>query len=494
MAANATAVWRARPSGVNTNGGGFDCSISAAATGTNGSFTGTTFTDATAAAFTAGMVGSSINITGIGQYLITARIDASNITLGSGNPGLTLSGGMAWTVGSGQDYSQQNAAQVSQSSTANTSTATTTLTDTGAAFTAALIGNGIRVSGTGITTTFTFITAVPSGTTLTLQTSPGTTGTAVSYNVGGGWADPATNMTAAVAAIAPGNRIYVLGSGTPNPAAYSYDYTLNSNTTITPGLISGVINFSNDPATPGYKQPPDTSAGMPLIKCNGNAIAFTVQYTRFSGLYFVGTTAGAIAVAGSGGIANPDIFGCVYDSVATLNSQLTSAAISVIGCEAFTSTGSTNSTTYVIASANSVVGCNIHDFNGGGVNPSTSGFVFGCIIAKNRLDGILVAGNNSIIINNTIDGNLTNGIEMTTQTLLNTVVIMNNIISNHVTAGKFGITCGGGTAASNPGQRIDYNVFYNNNADLNAVCYGPHDTHGGSNPYVAQSTENYTLA
>src|SRR5271170_1972719 len=122
MAINATAVWRVRPSGSNTNGGGYDPGIASA----------------------------------------------------------------------GTDWSQQNAAHLSNIGTV--STATVTLTDTGASFTAAdLIGNAIRVAGTGITTTFTFITAVPTSTTLTLQTSPGTTGTSVTYNIGGGWADFWTN-------------------------------------------------------------------------------------------------------------------------------------------------------------------------------------------------------------------------------------------------------------------------------------------------------------
>jgi hypothetical protein len=228
MAATANAVWRVRPSGSNTNGGGFDCSLSSAATGTHGTFTGTTFTDSTAAAFSAGMVGSSIAITTTGggfdgQYLITAFINSSNITLGTGNPGAPLLTNLTWTVGSGTDYSQQNAAQLSQSAPANTSTATTTLTDTGAAFTSALIGNAIRVSGTGITTTITFITAVPSGTTLTLQTSPGTTGTTVSYNIGGAWADFWTNTTTTAPTIVSGNTVYILGSGIPNPSSYSFD-------------------------------------------------------------------------------------------------------------------------------------------------------------------------------------------------------------------------------------------------------------------------------
>ena len=48
---------------------------------------------------------------------------------------------------------------------------------------------------------------------------------------------------------------------------------------------------------------------------------------------------------------------------------------------------------------------------------------------------------------------------------------------------------------------IDYNTYYGNNADLSAINYGPHDTSNSGtapklisvSPYVASSTENYTL-
>jgi hypothetical protein len=40
---------------------------------------------------------------------------------------------------------------------------------------------------------------------------------------------------------------------------------------------------------------------------------------------------------------------------------------------------------------------------------------------------------------------------------------------------------------------FDYNTYYNNTADITGLAYGPHDTHGGANPYVAESSENYTL-
>jgi hypothetical protein len=40
---------------------------------------------------------------------------------------------------------------------------------------------------------------------------------------------------------------------------------------------------------------------------------------------------------------------------------------------------------------------------------------------------------------------------------------------------------------------VDYNTYYNNTSNYNAINAGPHDTALGVTPYVAQATENYTL-
>jgi hypothetical protein len=95
-------------------------------------------------------------------------------------------------------------------------------------------------------------------------------------------------------------------------------------------------------------------------------------------------------------------------------------------------------------------------------------------------------------MNCTVDANGGDGIHCSSPNIV-TMGILNNIISNHVTGGTFGISLAQG-APFNPGL-IDYNVFFNNTTDYsNSWPYQPHDTHGGSNPYVGQSTENYTLA
>jgi hypothetical protein len=427
LAANATAIWRVRPSGSDNNGGGYDPGIASA----------------------------------------------------------------------GTDFSQQDAAQVTQSAGV-VSTATTTLTDTGASFTSALIGNGIRVAGTGITTTYTFITAVPSGTTLTLQTSPGTTGTSVTYNIGGGWATFWTNT----APLVPGNIVYILGSGTPNPAAYTYDFTLPSGgmPAVNGNTTAGRIYFVNDPATPGYKAPPDTTGGMPVIKiANGNGFsAGGASFYSVFGLYLVSLIAGSGVFASQ---TNMTLFGTVIDffgndSWGTVNCPY----LTTLGCEFFSSQGGTGTRsairTYIDAT---IINCNFHDLPGHGVHMTGNATINGSVLAKNVLNGLLMdqsqgTGNNDAQ-NNTIDGNAGHGIEIVDQGSVAYAVILNNIISNQVGAGKFGLTADVGTAAANTqvANFIDYNVYYNNTANYNAINASPHDTALGVDPYVASSTENYTL-
>src|ERR1700680_1745544 len=192
MAITATAAWRVRPSGVNTNGGGYDAGIAGAAT----------------------------------------------------------------------DYSQQNAAQAS--GTNGATVGTTDFADvTAAAFTSAMIGNAIYITGAGQTTGFYFVVAFVSAAHVTLDRSPGT-GTSATWHLGGGWADWWTNTTAN---IVPGNIVYILGSGTPNPASYTYDYVSPASfVPVSGNATAGLITFANDPGTPGYKAPPDTTGGMPVIQ------------------------------------------------------------------------------------------------------------------------------------------------------------------------------------------------------------------------------------
>ena len=448
MAVNATAVWRVRPSGSNTNGGGYDPGIGGAAT----------------------------------------------------------------------DYSRQNAAQASGTLGATSGAGSTTFTDaTAAAFTSVMIGNCIQITaGTNFQTGFYFVTAFTNANSVVLDRTPtsGGAGSAGVWKLGGGWADFWTNTTSS-GPLVPGNIVYILGSGMPNPAAYAYDYDASA-TSFTPATgdaVSGNITYANDPATPGYKAPPDTTGGMPTIKVRGllfyNSTG-VVNNLGFKGLYFIGGSStnasfGILSVAqpSYGWIAN----GCVLDQFAFdigfTNLSLGLQNLDVTGCEIFSSVApGSPGTNYAIyhGVGNTVTGNNIHDTVGFGVLASHGMSISNNIIAKCRQDGVtLVAASqySSVTVhNNTIDGNLGSGITLADQATVAYASIFNNIISNHVTGGTSGIAALAGSTAANDQVKgfVDYNVFYNNTTDVSSISYGPHDTHGGSNPYVAQSTENYTLA
>lgn len=439
MAVNATAIWRVRPSGSNTNGGGFDSAIS----------------------------------------------------------------------GAGTDYSRQNAAQASGSN-ATCTTGTSTFVDaTANAFTSAMVGNAIWIaSGTNFTVGAYFVTAFTSASTVTLDRSPvgGTSGTVGVWKLGGGWADFWTNTTSTTWLV-PGNIVYILGSGTPNPASYTYDYVFSlasAVTTLATGsnTTAGNLSFLNDPATPGYKAPPDTTGGMPVIQNSGTGGSMfnfgNNQFCLFGGLYFVAGngTGGHNTVFNSGNNATITVYSCVFDQFG-FNACFTVGCQSsfFLNCECFSSTGTPGPSISVLSMSTSsyCIACNVHDCGASSgasaVDVGGSAFVLNCIIAKNSVNQAISVNNTpAVVMNNTIDGNT--GDAMTIGAHV-TAFICNNIFSNHTGAGAHGINAGSSITTG----LVDYNSFYNNTTNYNGVnITGPHDTILAVTPYVGSATENYKLA
>jgi hypothetical protein len=438
MAVLATAVWRVRPSGVNTNGGGYDPGISGAAT----------------------------------------------------------------------DYSRQNAAQATGTNGSTSGAGSTTFTDsTAAAFTSAMVGNCIQIaSGTNFQAGFYFVTAFTNANSVVLDRTPssGGAGSAGVWKLGGGWADFWTNTTSS-GPLVPGNIVNILGSGTPNPSAYSFDYTANTTFSAAAGnQTAGSIVFQNDPATPGYKAPPDTTGGMPCVSITANDLVTAIN-NSFIGLWLVATTPppGHVVITASGANSNCTVFGCVLDQFGKDNQVLNGPSAYIIGSEVFSSVSAaagSRAVIYITASG-AVIGCNIHDAISHGLTFSGTGTftIINSIVAKCGVVGVLLADANDqakIIMNNTIDGNGSHGIEVTTQRAAWSCQIINNIISNHTGVGKFGLVVDAGTAAQNSlvVALADYNTYYNNTANYSGINAGPHDTALGVTPYVASATENFTLA
>jgi hypothetical protein len=426
MAVGATAVWRARPSGSNTNGGGYDPGISGAAT----------------------------------------------------------------------DYSQQNSAQASGSH--GTSTGTTTFVDAIAnLFTAAMVGNALYITGTGLTTGWYFCVGYTSASSITLDRSPGT-GTVGTWHLGGGWADFWTNTTSS-GPLVPGNIVYILGSGVPNPASYTYDYTVSSSFTPTSGdTTNGLIKFIGDPNTP--------SSGWPCIKCSSSPTFNSINRGALLNLWFVAATTGYAVAASNQFYSSGIIFDQFGYDMGYLNSGLDSVIIRISEFSSSVAQRTTNNNDMIAIPNNyacwQLFGCNIHDVLGKGFSSGYEGGSFSvsfCIFAKNGDTAIKLSdgqGDKSgSIFNCVIDGNLGDGIDFDNQNNIQEIAFFNNIISNHTTAGKYGMLVGSGSTAQNDRIKafIDYNTYYNNTNDVNNISYGPHDTHGGINPFVGQPSENYSL-
>lgn len=372
-----------------------------------------------------------------------------------------------------------------------------------------MVGNAMYITGGGSTTGWYFVTGYTSASTVTLDRSPGSSVSGATWHLGGGWADYQTNTTSS-GPLVPGNTVYILGSGIPNPSSYTYDYSLSGGFNPASGnTTGGYITYAADPNTPNY-----STGGMPCIQyTSNNQQWYSNSWFKLNSLWFVpnGAFGGGIIYA-SDMILN----GVVYDGFG-YDGQLfgTLSFVKMIGCEVFSSVSkrSTNSN-YVLGNQSnlsaSFEGCNFHD-NIGPIFEWGGGGGFTCvdnIFAKNGGDGLTidnVSGSGlTIIKNNTIDGNLGHGLNFTAAANLGQVDCHNNIISNHTQSGKYGINVGSGTAAANNkiAMFLDYNTFYNNTNDLNNLSYGAHDTSSSGSapntisatPYVASSTENYALA
>ena len=396
----------------------------------------------------------------------------------------------------GADYSQQDAAQASGTNLTVDATTNTDVAPDGYTPVAGDVGNAVWIaSGTGFTVGAYFITSIVSGK-WRLDRSPAAVGTAGgAWKVGGAWADPWTNLNNANAVGAkpvPGNAVYIQGSGADNPA--TPDYTRTSYVTVASGdTTNGWVKLIG-------------VNGRPKLQSNGLQY-YTNSYVWFENLYLCcngnsNNTLGLLSGSGGGIIVK----NCVIDQSGQDICGVTGTA-RLINSEIFSSSAAGTHTQFGWSASgigSCAINCNIHDCIGVGVafGGSASITMLGTIVAKCASDGISISNitgpDFQHIVNCTIDGNLGNGVTIANAASAGYVDMANTIISNHSQSGKYGIGVIGGTAATTDRIKgfIDYNTFYGNtNGDVSGVGYGAHDTHGlSSNPYVASSTENYTLA
>ena len=397
----------------------------------------------------------------------------------------------------GTDYSQADAAKASGVNLTVDATTNTNVAPDGYTPVAADVGNAIQIqAATGWTAGVYFITALASGKWV-LDRSPAAVGTAgAAWKLGGGWADFWTNTTSAKAWIVPGNTVYILGSGVPNPASYTIDYNISGGfTSVSGNPTSGKVCYAADPGTPSY-----LSGGRPLVSVNSNnALWYTSSCVKLFRLSFIAS----VNLSGVfNSLLNSIVQECFFDQYGYDAGVVSgSCSLQMVGCEVTSSVAKrgTNNNAIVVATYFSAIGCNFHDCLGPVISFSSYTLILiGNIFAKNggtalklttQATGIMI-----VVMNNTIDGNTGDGIEFTAPAnLMQSATIMNNIISNHSATG---LAVDSGTAAANELLRplIDYNTFYNNTQHVSGISQGAHDTILAQSPYVNSGTENYALA
>ena len=342
--------------------------------------------------------------------------------------------------GAGTDYSQQDAAQLTVTDGACADN--TTLTSATGGFTAAMIGNALRIaSGTNFTAGYYFITARTDTNTVTLDRNPttGASATGGAVRVGGAARQPEDVGTSVVA----GNTVYVratAGNASSYPTS-SLDYTLSTFFTPTAGSESGgYVKWI------GYN-------GMPTIGSPGLGY-YNMTYNWLENLYVVATA----TTNGGLGVVNFGVTCLMKSCVVNMNLQAGVVGVSLTsGSELLDSEiygGGTSPTASSGADGvklnnygNLVHGCRVRHCRGPGVahaSVSTSSAVLNSTVRGCVGDGINIAQDTASIglarvLGCTIDGNGGDGVSVAGTNGAASCVLRNNNVTNHVGSGKAGI-------------------------------------------------------
>ncbi len=400
--------------------------------------------------------------------------------------------------GAGTDYSKQNNAQLTGIGSGS-STGTTNFQDNTVTFTSAMVGNALHVAnpGSGVTVGWYFVVGFVDAHNVTLDRTHGT-GTTCTWALGGAWTDLSNLATVVV----PGNITYVLGTGMPNPASYSYDYSMAHFTPVSGDETNGYIKIIGDPATP--------SGGFPCIQATEFLIFNNQSGLWLENLWFVpsSSTFGDLGVvrpaAGMPSVVKNvyfDQFG--YDGGLLPNNTSAGGACHVEGGEISSSVAkrTTNLNPGLSAGNGGVTffAVNVHDCIGPGISLDYMARALCCTSTKNGGDGVVVTsfadGRPASMILCTVDDNLGHGVNIATQQALANFVALDNMITNHTASSKYGMIVGAGTTDQNDRIKslIDYQTWYNNTTDVSAISRGSHDTTGGTDPYTDQTNNDYTL-
>lgn len=356
-----------------------------------------------------------------------------------------VNGGFFVTGASGNDYSQQNAAQYALTGLTSAGAGATILTASAAAD---MVGNGLYiVSGTNFTTGWYEITGVSAGVSITTDrnctTGIGSSGVA---NVGGALSLASTLDDDAFEAFVGGNTVYVK-NGTYT-IGESISVASTSSTAIVPVNLIGYDSTRGDDPR---------GSTRPLFVCGANTFALG-QYWIVRGIQCTITTAGGLTM-GTGGALN-------YCKVINTSPTSGRSAISPVsectlfGCEAVSLTGQAVTTALGL----SMLGCYIHDSATGVLTGTGTGrfSIVNCIFETIRDVGVdfALTSTGAIIESSTFYGveAKSPGLAIRIGAAAANVRLYNNIFYGWTT----GVGQTGSQLKANYGA---YNCFYNNTAD-----------------------------
>jgi hypothetical protein len=196
----------------------------------------------------------------------------SNATVWEVRPtvGSDLNGGGFVAGASGTDYSTQNSKNTvgnNISTTDAVGTGIATITSATAAFTSAIVGNIIYLSGTGVTTGWYQVVTFTNATTIILDRSPGTF-TGATMNIGGALATVASVFPAA---ISDGNTFYIKATGSLTVTAALTPTNANS------GNVMAFIGYTSTRGDGGRATWTTSTNNTNLFTFGSNAANFSFQ-------------------------------------------------------------------------------------------------------------------------------------------------------------------------------------------------------------------------
>ena len=404
--------------------------------------------------------------------------------------------------GAGTDYTDQASPQLSLSDLATPGAASTTLTSATGGFTAAMIGNCIRISsGTNFTAGYYFITGYTDTNTVTLDRTPTSAGAGSSGvgKLGGAWASlgaMATGGTRTVPSVTSplvaGNTIYIRGSGSDDPGVTpDYDY-------------SGSLGYWTYPAgnTTGGHIKLVGYNGRPAIKTPGLLMYNAVSWGAENLLCIAGGTNNSTGWAGSGRWSLYNVMMDQNNFDVPMNSGIFEMVECCVRCTGQTTAGSNYA--IVATNYNALVQHNKITSKGHGITSSYMGAIIENIITGCGGIGIEFGPSSDNygvqILRNIIHANGSHGIVLSNANAVNTTRARHNILTANV--GR-GISLPSGTALNHRIARkpqIDWNAF---GAGTFANVSGKYNNfNGGANdidlvsdvsPFVDEGADDFNI-